>query len=90
MRVKQAFDILSWVGTEAPFVLLFILANGLLAPGLYAALNKLPFDLAVVRRQIRSGDRWAVYAWCSWLLFALVASLVLLLVLGGAVSTFLI
>lgn len=87
--MKQAFDILNWFSTEAPFLLLFILANGLLAPALYAALNKLPFELAVVRKNIKVGDRWAMYAWYSWLLFAMFSSCVLLLVLSAAISTML-
>jgi hypothetical protein len=67
--MKLIFSSLYDLHPAMPVVWFLLLANGLLAPAIYCALAKLPYDISRVWHAAREGRNGAKYAICSWVVF---------------------
>jgi len=75
------FEVLYALHPFAPALFIGIMANGLLAPALLAAVAKVPYDIGKVRALARAGNFAARYSYYSWLLFAATAVATVLAIL---------
>ena len=64
---------------------LVLMANGLLAPALYSWRRQAPYDIGLIRKRARTGERFARYAYFSWLLFVLAGALTVVVMVLAAV-----
>ncbi len=61
-----------------PALWLLVFAHGLLVPGIFCMVKKMPYDIGLIWKQARSGSAGARYAIASWASLA-VAGIVALL-----------
>ncbi len=79
--MRTVFEVLHAVHPLAPALFLLVMANGLLAPALLAAVAKVPYDIGKVRALAKAGNAAAKYSYYSWLLFAACAVAVVVAIL---------
>jgi len=69
--MKFIFNPLYDLHPALPIIWCLLLANGLLAPAIYSAIAKIPYDIGRIWQLARDGSAGAKYAVLSWAVFAI-------------------
>jgi hypothetical protein len=68
--VQTLFVALYQLHPALPALWLLVFAHGLLVPGIYCMVRKIPYDVGLIWKKARSGSAGARYAIASWLSLA--------------------
>ncbi|MFN3437291.1 MAG: hypothetical protein ACK41V_06345 [Acidovorax sp.] len=60
-----------------PVMYVVIMANGLIAPTIYCAARRIPYDITRVWELVKKGDRGARYVFFSWVVFSIASVFVI-------------
>lgn len=79
--MKQIFTVLYEIHPLLPAIYLLVMAVGLLTPGIYCWVRNLPMSFGLIWGNAKRGDVFARFSVATYLIFAFLSSVCLILVL---------